>query len=138
MIRTDTSDLEALLRKLANPRPALEKIGAMLQQSTRDRLEKTKLSPDGSKFAPWSLSTLIARRKKGNSALGILFDTGNLSRSIKYTATSTQVTVIATAKYASFLQNGTEDMVARPFVGISRQDEARIGQILAEHLEGDK
>lgn len=135
MIKTNTDDLASLLKQLANPRPALEQIGEALVQSTRERLEKTKVSPEGQKWAPWSLSTLLARRKKGTAARGLLFDSGNLSNSIQAQVLGDSVIVGASAKYASFLQNGTENMPARPFVGISRQDEARIHGILSAHLE---
>ncbi len=135
MIKTDTKDLEQLLKQLSDTRPALQAIGRMLVESTQERLQKTKTSPDGAKWAPWSLATLLGRQKKGNSALGLLFDSGSLSRSITYEVTENQVTVGARAKYASFLQDGTDKMPARPFVGISNEDERRIQDILTAHLE---
>lgn len=135
MIKTNTEDLASLLKQLANPRPALQEIGEALVQSTRERLEKTKVSPEGQKWTPWSLGTLLARRKKGTAARGLLFDSGNLSNSIQAQVLGDSVIVGASAKYASFLQNGTSNMPARPFVGISRQDEARINEILTAHLE---
>lgn len=134
-IQSDTRDLETLLSKLKNPRPALVEIGRMLQGSTRDRLQKTKVGPDGKPWAPWALSTLLARTRKGNAGRGLLNDTGNLSRGITFEVRGNTVTVGAQATYAQYLQNGTDRMPARPFVGVSKQDEKFIDVILRRHLQ---
>lgn len=133
-VSTDTRDLETLLSKLKNPRPALVEIGRMLQGSTRDRLQKSKIGPDGKPWAPWSLSTLLARTRKGTAGRGLLNDSGNLSRGITYEVRGNTVVVGATASYASYLQEGTKNMPARPFVGVSKQDEKQIDVILKRHL----
>ncbi len=136
-----------LLRKLQNPQPALDEIGKYLVASTQRRLKETKESPNGVPFAPWTLGTLLGRIKKGTANRGILFDSGNLYNSIMYQAQgpraangrfqSSFVTVgvnQAQAPYGIFLQNGTPNMVARPFIGINKTNQDVITNILRRHL----
>lgn len=134
-IESDTTDLETLLSKLKNPRPALVEIGRMLVKSTQERIQKTKQDPTGKPWAPWSMGTLLGRTRKGTAARGILYDSGNLLRSIEAQVQSNSVIVGTKVNYASFLQDGTKNMPARPFVGISKQDEGRINDILRKHLK---
>lgn len=134
-VQSDTKDLETLLQKLKNPRPALVEIGRMLVRSTQDRLRSTKQGPDGKPWAPWSMATLLGRLRKGTASGGILYDSGNLMRSIQAEVQSNSVIVGTKVNYASFLQDGTKNMPARPFVGVSKQDEGRINDILRKHLK---
>lgn len=141
--------MKQLLRQLQNSQAALDEIGKHLVASTQRRLKDTKESPDGSKFAPWTLATLLGRTKKGTAARGILFDSGNLYNSIMYQAQGpraangrfqrSQVVVgvdEARAPYGKFLQSGTPNMVARPFIGISKTDSDVIASILRRHITG--
>lgn len=138
MIKVSSSGngIDKLLAKLRAPQPALEEIGKGLQQSTKDRIRTTKLSPDGKPFAPWSFSTLKARQKEGTAAAGILFRTGKLHESIQYQVVNNQVQVGAdsSAPYAKYLQFGTMKMPARPFIGFSQQDLEMIRKILRNHI----
>lgn len=129
-------NIDKLLSKLANPAPALEQIGRNLQSSTKERISTTKLSPDGTPFAPWSFATALAREKNGTAGRGILYKTGNLYNSIQYQVQDKQVIVGSdtSAPYAKFLQNGTTKMPARPFIGISAPDVEMIRNVIVKHF----
>lgn len=139
MIKTqatrDTGILQEMLDRIQNPNAVLESIGKALVTSTKTRIEKTKVSPDGKPFAPWALSTLIARKKEGTTALGILHRTGSLSASIVYEVQGRSVIVKSTSPYAGYLQDGTSKMPARPFIGISGQNRGQINLILKNYLK---
>lgn len=146
-VKSSPDPMKQLLRQLQNPQAALEEIGKHLVASTQRRIRDTKESPSGQKFAPWTLSTLLGRTKKGTAARGILFDSGNLYNSIMYEAQGpraangrfqkTQVIVgvdESRAPYGKFLQAGTPHMVARPFIGINKNDVDVITSILRRHI----
>lgn len=134
-VTRDTGVLQDMLDRIQNPQKVLESIGKALVTSTRTRIEKTKVSPDGKPFAPWALSTLIARKKEGTAALGILNRTGSLANSITYQVQGKSVTVGSTSSYAQYLQNGTSKMPARPFIGVSGQNRGQINLILKNYLK---
>ena len=135
-VQGESKKLSALLAKLKDTGPALQEIGQKAVESTQRRIRDTKISPDGSQFAPWSYATALARQKDGTSNRGILFKTGNLLNSITFQVTGNQVTIGAdqSAPYARFLQEGTMKMPARPFVGFSTEDLNMIRQVLRTHL----
>lgn len=137
---TTRGGLTALLNRLKNPGPALDDIGKALVASTQRRLKDTKESPAGVPWAPWTLGTLLGRIKKGNQNRGLLFDSGNLYNSINYQVQGKGVTVGVSnqAPYAVFLQNGTPKMVARPFIGVSKNDQEVIGSILRRHISSER
>ena len=133
-------ELAKRIERLKDPAPALEEIGKILQANTLARIMFTKKGPDNKAWPAWATSTLMARIKKGNAAQGLLYDTGNLARSIKYQVQGKQVVVGSdgSAPYATYLQEGTPNMPARPFIGISRQDQAEIHREMLNFLRGKK
>ena len=95
-------------------------------QETRERIEQTKVAPDGTAWAPWAASTRRLRQKTGGSLLNV---TGALSRSF-YSIVSFKEAIIRSAvPYFQYLQNGTPRMPARPMLGWSQKT---INTILAE------
>ena len=134
-----TGQSEALLKHLRNPQPALDEIGKSLVRSTQRRITETKESPAGVPWAQWSTSTMLARMRKGTAARGILYDSGNLLNSIQYQIVGKTVQVgvnQAQAPYGIYLQQGTRNMPARPFIGLSPVDQQVINSILRRHLAG--
>jgi phage virion morphogenesis protein len=134
-VQVHAEDLETLLDKLKNPKPALQEIGRMLVASTRERIKDTKRSPENRPWAAWSNGTRLARTKRGTAARGLLYESGALLNSIQYQISGKTVIVGSNSPYASFLQDGTDRMPARPFVGISQDDNSRIENILRAHLK---
>lgn len=114
---------EEVLNKLKDPRPMLDSIGQLLVASTQARIRTTKSDPRGTPWAPWSIGTYIARARAGSLSGGLLFETGRLLNSIDYQIQGKQVIVGSSGvPYAGFLQEGTKNMPARPFIGFSQGD----------------
>lgn len=120
---TKTGDgLQKAIDSLDDPTELLEQVGEILALSTIQRIVTTKTAPDGKAWAPWARSTLLDRTKKGNAALGLLHDTGALGQSITWRVNGKSVEITSTSPIAPYLQNGTPNMPARPFIGFSKED----------------
>jgi phage virion morphogenesis protein len=135
--RTNSQDITALVGKLNNPRPLMDEVGRILVKAIQARITTTKVGPDGSAWAPWSPATLAARSRRGNVSRGLLYNSGNLERSIGYDNHDNRVVVGADANkapYAAYLQEGTSRMPARPFVGISAADQSAIRSAVSKYL----
>lgn len=133
--------VQKLIDSLQNPRPLLEIVGQILKQRTKQRITTTKIDPTGRQWKPWSYSTFIARARKGNVSRGVLYDSGNLLNSITYQVSGKQVVVgvnSGMAPYAVFLQNGTPNMPARPFIGISKDDNDAVRTAVKNYLAAKK
>jgi len=103
----------------------------------------------GSLWAPWSTLRAKERTKKGNAGKGLLFDTGNLIKSITTSVTiGNKVSTIEidnTARYAPFLEFGNANhkvynrgsgrLPARPFMGLSGQSENLIGRVVNNKID---
>lgn len=128
--------LQKAIDALADPRPFLEEAGDILVANTVARIVLTKQDPKGQAWPAWATSTLIARTKKGNAGNGLLFDDGTLARSIKsqVNGKSVEVGSDGSAPYAVFLQEGTANMPARPFIGISKQDRDEVHAALVDYF----
>ena len=114
---------------LGNADNVLHGIGATLKDSTRDRLATGKTAPDGTPWARLAPKTL--QRKGGD----ILIDTGQLHQSIAYDVAGDTLFVGTSKAYGAYHQFGTSKMPARPFLGLSAQDETLIQNRLNEWLE---
>lgn len=112
----------------------LEAIGKQQSQRIQDRIRKTKVDPEGTPWAPWRPRTLEWRQKKGNVEQGLLWDTGELLNSVSVAVSGESVEIGVTAEHGHFLQEGTVNMVARPFVGWSDSDSAGVEASLVAHL----
>lgn len=120
--------IEELQRHLGDLTPLMEDIGTYLEGSTRDRFA-TKTAPSGVKWANLLPQT---QAKKGNN--NILVQSGNLMQSITYHATPNSMQIIADKPYGKFHQKGTKHMVARPFLGLSADDQQEIFAIINDYL----
>lgn len=121
-------------------------IGAVLESSTRERIEETKTSPDGAAWAP---------NLEGTSIL--LWTGRHLRDSIAYIASANDVEVGSSWEFAHIHQDGATitpknakrlsfflrgrrvsarkvTIPARPFVGVSAEDEVEIQRITTDWL----
>ena len=137
--------LRRMLAELENPASALSEIGDMLIASTKQRFE-TKRAPDGAPWAPLSPVT-VARKGDDN----ILVREGNLSGQFAHEVSGNRLVWGSTLHYAATHQFGARqgaygktrrgapipwgDIPARPFLGLSPEDEADIAAIITEHIE---
>ncbi|WP_411727808.1 phage virion morphogenesis protein [Methyloglobulus sp.] len=131
--------LQGLQQAAGNIAPALRGIGEALAESTKKRFGTTT-GPDGEKWAENKPSTLA--RKKGSRPL--TGETRELMDSINSLVFGNdELAVGSPMEYAAMQQfGGTKsefpnlwaDIPARPFLGISPADEAKILAIIEEHL----
>jgi phage gpG-like protein len=120
----DLGQALAGLNRLAmlNMSPWMQTIGQKAQQEVHARIQQSKQDPESQPWSPWKPRTENYRTKKGNAGQGLLWDEGTLLNSIKFQADGHGVTVGTEVPYAGYLQDGTERMVARPFLGWSDAD----------------
>ena len=141
-----THDIPALNEHLAtlqqrlngNLTPLMQAIGSVLEGSTRQRFAD-KQSPNGVAWAVLMPSTVKAKNGRSN----ILVDSGDLIRSITFHASNDSVVVGTDRPYGKYHQtgtkkaNGTTKMVARPWLGLSQQDQFDINDLIVGYLAGD-
>ena len=141
-----THDIPALNEHLAtlqqrlngNLTPLMQAIGSVLEGSTRQRFAD-KQSPNGVAWAVLMPATVKAKNGRSN----ILVDSGDLIRSITFHATSDSVMVGTDRPYGKYHQTGTKKadgstkMVARPWLGLSQQDQFDINDLIVGYLAGD-
>ena len=141
-----THDIPALNEHLAtlqqrlngNLTPLMQAIGSVLEGSTRQRFAD-KQSPNGVAWAVLMPATVKAKNGRSN----ILVDSGDLIRSITFHATRDSVMVGTDIPYGKYHQTGTKKadgstkMVARPWLGLSQQDQFDINDLIVGYLAGD-
>nr|DAX42777.1 MAG TPA: virion morphogenesis protein [Caudoviricetes sp.]DAY21048.1 MAG TPA: virion morphogenesis protein [Caudoviricetes sp.] len=115
--------------------PLMDKIGALLENSTRERFE-SKRDPDGISWEQLKPAT-IARKQHKNGSIrgGILVDHGDLRKSITYHASVQSVAVGTDRHYGQYHQTGTVHLPARRFLGLSTEDQNGINDIIHQFLE---
>jgi phage gpG-like protein len=134
----DLASALAGLNRLAalNMSPWLESVGSGMQKEVQNRIRKAKESPGGEVWAPWMPRTRQYREHKGNSGQGLLWDEGTLLNSISFAVDDGAqgdlfgakggVVIGTDVAYAGYLQDGTERMAARPFIGWSDAEAAEL------------
>ena len=133
--KPDLKDLNDFVKQLNNPKDFLKEVGEIIVEDIKHRIVSTKLDPEDQPWAPWAESTRKARQNDGTAALGLLFQSGNLAQSINYRFTSKNNVQIGTSnKYAGYLNDGTDNMPARPFMGLSKRSIAGIEELLKLHF----
>ena len=141
--RVNFKDVQAAIgdirTRVENPRALMQEIGDVIAEDIKNMITKRKMGPDDKPWAPWAPSTAKARKRKGNAGQGLLWDTGRLLRSIKAQVIGSHNTVqIGTdVKYAGWLNNGTEKMPARPFLGVSARAKKGINQVIESYFKKD-
>lgn len=149
---TDTLDplLFALLEATGDLTEFMQDAGELLVSATQDRVLQG-LQPDGSPFAPRSAATLKRYTKLGLSFGAPLNVTGDMRNHLHYAADKDSMEFGSNAIQAAVMQFGASkgefgqaangsslpwgDIPARPFVGISDEDQSNLALELEEHLE---
>ncbi|QYK42859.1 MAG: phage virion morphogenesis protein [Paracoccaceae bacterium] len=145
--------LAALSGRMTDMTPVMQSLGEYLVTSTRERFPTGK-APDGTPWAPKSATTLAryARRGDGQPLRPLYGPTGLLSQQFASFPTATGVEWGSNLIYSAVMQFGAAkgafgsmangsaipwgNIPARPFLGLSPEDEAVILDDLAEWLEG--
>ncbi len=116
-VDTALAELGAIVARIRDPNALLMAIGERETELAQQRIEDIKADPFDVAWLPWADSTEHQRERKGNIALGLLYDTGALLESIHFEVASETVSIGSDADYAIYLQEGTSKMPARPFLG---------------------
>lgn len=123
-----------LMSAAANPAPALRDIGEQLLNAHRERFARQE-SPEGDPWAPLS-SRYAARKKKNKDKILVL--EGHLKDLLRYQVTEAGAALeLGTDRiYGATHQFGdeTRNIPARPFLGLSAQDQAEVLEIIEDHL----
>ena len=139
------SALSSLAEKSQNLHPAFKEIGEQMQRNI-DKRFADGVAPDGTPWAQNSAATLAAKDKNGNPRKHgdrPLINSGDLRGLIRYDASDKHVEIGSDRGYAAMMQfGGTKaefshlwgDIPARPFLGLSNDDEADILQIVNRYL----
>ncbi|WP_051278441.1 phage virion morphogenesis protein [Solimonas flava] len=109
----------------------LDGVGAIVEVQTQRRIKHEKESPDGEKWAEWSPAYKATRR----GSQDYLQDTGSLFTSIAYYVEGDAVFVGEGMEYASFHQDGTRKMPARPSLGVSDANGEEITEEVVAFLD---
>lgn len=108
--------------------------GAILESSTRDRFD-TKTAPDGAAWVPWSEAYDDTREDRHS----LLVEEGDLRDSIASYSTGGEVHVGSNLIYAAHHHFGGDEIgsgiPARPYLGISDEDEIDLADLVTGKLE---
>lgn len=126
--------LEELLDRYDDMGEVMDDIADYMVRSIQNRILRLKRDPKtGQRWQPLAESTI---RKKGHSS--ILFDSGELARSVEVTNVEDDGFVVAAeADHASYMQFGTTGrraVPARPFIGFSETNKRRIQRMMTDYL----
>lgn len=124
--------LSLLAERVEYIEPALRDLGEDLLNATRARFE-TATAPDGSHWHP--LSPRYQRRKKRHKD-DILILEGILLGNLNYQVQGNVLEVGSPTEYAATHQFGMPEwgLEARPFLGLSGEDEVAVREIMNDHL----
>lgn len=113
------AEMDAMVGRIHENAPFLEAVGQRETERVQERIRDSKIDPMGERWAPWAPATLWERQHKGNEALGLLFDEGDLLLSIhpEVRALVDTVEIGSNLPYAKDLQDGTYRMPAREYLG---------------------
>lgn len=150
---------------LTHMRPLMRDLGEHLVETTKRRFD-TSTAPDGSPWAPNTETTYLRYLGNFNSGFGkdgrinnkgaaraaakkpLIGETRSLSTTINYLPGDSFVEIGSPMVYAAVQQFGARagsftggkspwgDIPARPFLGLSGEDEVEIGRTVSRYLEG--
>jgi len=135
-ITWDDKEVKARLKRLAklagDISPALAEIGEHLTRSHRQRFADG-VDPEGNAWELLAESTLARKKKNADK---ILIEHGGLMDSLHYNADAHSLEFGTNLIYGATHQFGSEDgdIPARPFLGISEDDQREIVQIIDDHI----
>jgi phage virion morphogenesis protein len=131
-----TGGLRALSEKLNNMQIVYEDIGTHLLTSHKDRWEAQE-SPEGQGWQPLSdkyLQSPKKRQSRGRNQILVLNE--YLREGLRYQASDTTLEFGTDSEYGARQHFGGGGIPARPWLGISAEDETEISAILSDWLSG--
>ena len=142
-IELDDKAVRRALRRiagaLADPSPAMRAIATHLADRAEDAFE-TEASPGGMPWPALKPATERARKRSGHVPITILQRSGALVRSILADWSDTEAVAGTNLVYAATHQFGDPErnIPARPFLGVSEQDNRFIVDTLVRHIDPDR
>ncbi len=132
IIEIDDRDLQELIRRLDNPRPAFQDVGEYMLLRTHERFDR-QIDPHGRAWHPLKAATLRQKQKKGQ-ILKILQRTGDLRGTIIYKATRDRLQFGTNRIYGKFHQLARDPNRLREWLPIGREDRREIVAIFESFL----
>jgi len=135
-IKYDDRDVKAALRRLqmvgGDLSAVFAEIGEHLTRSHRQRFAEG-VDPDGQAWEPLAESTKARKKKNADK---VLIEHGGLMDSLHYNTGSHELEFGTNLIYGATHQFGREEagIPARPFLGVSSDDEAEILNIITDHI----
>lgn len=138
-----TPAFDRVARGLGDMTPVMQDLGEYFVRSTKARFP-TGRSPDGTAWRPKSAVTLERYRKTGGGTRPLFGPSGMLNSTIAYEASATEVAWGSNMIYAAMMHYGGTraqwphlwgDIPARPFLGVSAEDEPKALVILSAYIE---
>lgn len=124
--------LRGLSEQVRRPTGIMRTAAHGVEHQTKVRIYHTKTSPDGKRWAPWSVH-YAKTRKPGHHSL--LMDTWHMAAdTLRSSSTATKATVFL-GHPAGFHMTGTRKMPARPPLGLSLENVADLERWLGPSLE---
>lgn len=108
--------------------PLLNDIAAEVASQTQRRISTEKTSPEGTPWKAWSPA--YAKHRHGGQSL--LMNEGNLVSDIQFEVSGKTAIVGSSLIYAATQQMGRDKIPARPFLGISKNNEITLLTLLDE------
>jgi phage gpG-like protein len=113
----------------------LKSLGMVIEEQVKERIDITKQDPDNKKWDPWKESTLQYLQKYFPKA-SLLYREGGLLDSIEHQMKGSDTILVGSSKeYASYLQEGTNKMVARKFLGFGTDDITELQDAVDEFMK---
>jgi phage virion morphogenesis protein len=136
-IEFDDREVRVALQRLesvtGNLRPVFAEIGEYLAKSHDDRFAR-QVTPEGEPWTLLSIDYVIRKEKNWDKILTL---DGNLRGTLHPAVSADELQFGTNRIYGATHQFGDPDrnIVARPFLGVSAEDETEILDILQRHIE---
>lgn len=135
-IQLDNNSMERLqrrFRRLINAPlvDVLTDISAQMVSQTQRRISTEKTAPDGTAWQAWSAN--YASSRHDNQSL--LVSDGHLMGDIQFNIEGDTAIVGSSLKYAATQHFGRDNIPARPFLGVSQDNEGELLDILDNWID---
>lgn len=131
-VRRLSRRLGDLRKRMGDPEPLLDRVGALLDSQAQRRIAEEKASPDGEQWPDWS-DDYAATRHGGHS---LLMNEGDLVQSIQHLVDGYTLEHGSNLVYARTHQEGdpSRNIPQREFLGISDDNAREIDEVIGEWM----
>jgi len=131
--RAVTKHLNDVEKRSKRLKPAMEKVARQLKAAVEDSFDRQG-NHDG--FSRWKKRKKVKGKK--DSGHPLLNKSGRLRNSLKAVATNSTADVETDVEYAGYLNDGTKNMAARPFLQINDADLEKAGETMLNYIDEGK